>query len=73
MFQRERAIESLLRWQMETGRKLPLSPEQIVGLENLGRVVDLETGEVSALNPDAYIADPSEELEIMFLQGAFNE
>ena len=41
----------LLEWERETGKLLPMSVVEILDLEELGFVVNLETGEISK-DPD---------------------
>lgn len=51
----QRTIE-LLKWESETGARLPMAVSAIVALEEAGHVVDLATGDVllnEAANPIA--------------------
>ena len=50
-------IQELEEWSAETGLPLPMSAEEICVLEDMGHIVDLETGDVS-LDPDAVTAAP---------------
>lgn len=40
-------IADLRQWAAETGQPLPYSPQFIICVENLGHVVDLETGDIT--------------------------
>lgn len=50
--QYESTIEELLNWVEETGRSLPMPPDEIARYEALGCIVDLETGAVLADQAD---------------------
>lgn len=49
---------SLLAWQKHTGQRLPLPVERIADIEIQGSVVDLETGDVSRVEPVVVEFDP---------------
>lgn len=42
----ESVIQSPIEWVEETGRSLPMPPDEIAQYEALGCIVDLETGAV---------------------------
>lgn len=49
------AVQELEELAEELGIELPYSAEEIAAMEELGLVVDLETGEITEIDPDAPI------------------
>lgn len=50
-------IAELEQWSQETGLPLPFPAEEICTLEDIGYIVELETGE-TFVDPDAITEDP---------------